>query len=544
MDFKRLIIAIGLLILAMTIAFSMGCQNQPTAPRLEEIKTQSDTKTRPSCSINFSNLRQSIRGFGGMNHPRWVGSLSDAEVDRAYGAGSGQIGFTLLRIDIPPNSGNWSAEVSAAKRAKSHGAIVFASPWSPPASMKTNNNTTGGELRADAYGDYANHLRDFADYMSSNGVSLYAISVQNEPDYVPNYESCGWSTTQMRNFLDNYASVIPVRIVAPETTQPKNDWYGALSSSSELDILATHLYGGSPTSYNSSKENWMTEHLENNTSWSGALATGKEIHDCMVNNYSAYIWWYIRRSYGPLDESGNVSKRGYVMSHFSRFVRPGYTRVDATSSPATGVSVSAYTDGGTLVIVAINQSSSPSSITFNLSGGQVNSFTKYETTNGSNVSNVGSVSAGSTMTNSLAASSISTFVGSINGGSGSTTTTSGGYTTTTTSGGWSTTTSGATTSSTTTTSGSSWWGGGSWWGSTTTTAAFTTTTTSGGWTTTTSGTTTSGTTTTSGSTWWGSTTTTVPASTTTTAVFTTTTSGGYTTTTTSGGTWWGGGSWW
>jgi glucuronoarabinoxylan endo-1,4-beta-xylanase len=535
MNFKRFIVILCSVVTSAVIFFSWGCeQSYSTAPQLGKINSQSGVKTRPDCYVNLSNVRQTIRGFGGMNHPRWVGSLSDAEVDRAYGAGSGQIGFTILRIDIPPNSGNWNAEVSAAKRAKSHGAIVFAAPWSPPASMKTNNNTTGGELRTDAYGDYANHLRDFADYMSSNGASLYAISVQNEPDYVPNYESCGWSSSQMRTFLDNYASVIPVRIVAPETTQPKNDWYNALSSSSELDILATHLYGGSPTSYNSSKENWMTEHLENNTSWSGALATGKEIHDCMVNNYNAYIWWYIRRSYGPLDESGNVTKRGYVMSHFSRFVRPGYTRVDATSSPATGVSVSAYTDGNTLVIIAINQNSSPSNITFNLSGGQVSSFTKYETTSSSNVSNVGSVSAGSSMTNSLAAHSISTFVGTIGGGYTTTsTTTSGGYTSTTT-------------------SGSSWWGGGSWWGSTTTTAAYTTTTTSGGWTTTTSGTTTSGTTTTSGGSWWGgdswwgSTTTTAYTTTTTSGGWTTTTSGTTTsgTTTTSGDTWWGGGSWW
>ena len=371
-------------------------------------------------SVNFGSSRQEIRGFGGMNFPRWIGDLSTAQVDRAFGNGSGQIGLTIMRIDVPPNSGDWSGQVAAAQRAKSNGAIVFATPWSPPASMKTNGSTVGGSLSTSSYGAYANHLRDFANYMSSNGASLYAISVQNEPDYIPDYESCGWSASQMRTFLNNNASVIPVRVIAPETVHPKSDWYSTLSSSSQLDIYADHLYGGSPTSF--SKEHWMTEHYTNSgisgNQWPDALDAGIEVANCMANNYSAYIWWYVRRSYGLLDESGNVTKRGYVMSHFSKFVRPGYIRVDATYQPASNVYITAYKNGDDVVIVAINRNSSSRSVTFNLSGGEVSSFTKYETTSSSNVSNRGSVSGGSSMTNSLSGYSISTFTGTIGGGGG------------------------------------------------------------------------------------------------------------------------------
>jgi O-glycosyl hydrolase len=377
-----------------------------------------------------------------MNHPRWIGTLTDAQVDKAFGNGSGQIGLTILRCDIPPSSGDWSAEVGAASRAKSHGAIIFGSPWSPPASMKSNGSTVGGSLNSSSYGAYANHLRDFANYMSSNGAALYAVSVQNEPDYLPDYESCGWSSSQMRTFLDNNASVIPVLVIAPETVNPKSAWYSALSSASQLDIYADHLYGGSPTTF--SKEHWMTEHYTDSSisgdAWPQALDAGQEVHNCMTNNYNAYIWWYVRRSYGLLNESGNITKRGYVMSHFTKYVRPGYVRVDATSSPQSNVYTTAYKSGNTLVIVAINKNSSSQSVTFSISGGSVGSYTKYETTSSSNMANRGSVGGSDT----LAGYSMNTYVGTI-GSSSTTTTTTAASTTTTTSGSTTTTTSGGST---------------------------------------------------------------------------------------------------
>ena len=43
---------------------------------------------------------------------------------------------------------------------------------------------------------------------------------------------------------------------------------------------------------------------------------------------SAYVWWYIRRSYGLIKENGNISKRGYCMAQYSKFVRPNDVRVE------------------------------------------------------------------------------------------------------------------------------------------------------------------------------------------------------------------------
>ena len=377
-------------------------------------------------NIYIGNTDQTIRGFGGMNFPRWISDLSTNQIDKAFGTGNGQIGLSILRISISPDQNQWSLEVPTAQRAASYGAIVFGTPWSPPASMKTNSSVVKGELRTDKYSAYANYLRDFYNYMSSNGVNLYAISVQNEPDWLPDYESCGWTGTQIRTFLDNNASVIPTRVIAPETVHYKADYMSAIASSTQVDILANHAYGGSPTRYSTSKEQWMTEHYAPNSdansanNWPEALEAGKEIHDYLINGYSAYVWWYIRRSYGLITEDGNVSKRGFVMSHYSKYIRPGFVRTRADASPTSGVSVSAYQSGSNIVIVAINQNSSSSNLTLNFSENNVTNITKYETTGatGQNQASVGSYSGGSSLTNTLSGYSISTFVGTIGGDDG------------------------------------------------------------------------------------------------------------------------------
>ena len=95
--------------------------------------------------------------------------------------------------------------------------------------------------------------------------------------------------------------------------------------------------------------------------WPEALGVSEHIHHSMVEgDFQAYVWWYIRRSYGPMKEDGMISKRGYNMAHFSKFVRPGYVRIDATKNPEPNVYVSAYKGDNKVVIVAINKNNTGS----------------------------------------------------------------------------------------------------------------------------------------------------------------------------------------
>jgi glucuronoarabinoxylan endo-1,4-beta-xylanase len=136
---------------------------------------------------------------------------------------------------------------------------------------------------------------------------------------------------------------------------------------------------------------------------------------------NAYVWWYIVRFYGPISDGernsgakGSVTKKGYVMSQYSRFIRPGYHRVDLRSWPTTGnVSVTAYKDSSSskVVLVAVNTGSSPQDVTFRIENGAVNRFSTYTTSASKSVVQGNVVDIIDNRFNfNLEASSITTFV--------------------------------------------------------------------------------------------------------------------------------------
>lgn len=137
------------------------------------------------------------------------------------------------------------------------------------------------------------------------------------------------------------------------------------------------------------------------------------MHRAMVDaEFQAYIWWYIRRGYGPLREDGRISKRGACMAHFARFVRPGYVRIDATPRPATDVYVSAYrSTGSTVAVVAVNKSASAVSQQFTLTSGSPSRVSSWLTDASRSVAPQAAtgVSNGS-FTATLPARSVTTFV--------------------------------------------------------------------------------------------------------------------------------------
>ncbi|MEU5095437.1 glycoside hydrolase family 30 beta sandwich domain-containing protein [Streptomyces sp. NPDC020996] len=381
--------------------------------------------------VDPSATRQTIRGFGGMSHAAWAGDLTAAQRDTAFGTGDGRLGFSLLRIPVPEDRANWSRDLATAKRAAELGVSVIASPWNPPASMAETfvrgSQTNARRLRYDMYGAYAQHLNDFTTYLRNNGVNLYGISVQNEPDYA--YDWTWWTPTEMVRFLRENAGSIGTRVIAPEsfqylrsTTDPILNDPAALAN---VDVIGTHLYGTPFANFpyplfqqkGAGKELWMTEvYYPNSTDsadlWPQALDVGEHLHHAMVEGgFQAYIWWYIRRSYGPMREDGNISKRGAMMAHFARFVRPGYVRVEATAQPASNVYVSAYRGDGSTVVVAVNKATAAVSQQFTLANSTASTVSSWLTDASRNVAPQGTtgVSNGS-FTVSLPARSAMTFV--------------------------------------------------------------------------------------------------------------------------------------
>lgn len=371
--------------------------------------------------IDVANQHQVIRGFGGATAFMPTQPLSDSDLDTLFGNGPGQIGLTFLRIRVASDDAWRAVELANARGAEQRGALVIGTPWSPPASMKTNGSLVGGSLKASSYADYAAYLNDFAKYMATQGAGLYAISVQNEPDISVTYESCDWTAAQLLDFCRNYAGAITAtRVIAPESFQFNHALSDPIlddaTAASHVDIIGGHIYGGGladyPLARQMGKEVWMTEHLDLSTDWPGALATGREISDCLaVANFNAYFWWYLKRYYGPLGEDGVVTKRGYVMAQFAKFIRPGYVRVDATENPATGVHVSAYA-GDRIVIVAVNQQTSAVDQTFSVANGTIEAVTPWTTSATESLQQGGALPVvDGTFTATLPAQSVTTFVG-------------------------------------------------------------------------------------------------------------------------------------
>src|SRR6185312_16125325 len=140
-------------------------------------------------TVNFGTTYQTIRGFGAST--AWTAVLTTAQANAAWGTSGNELGLSINRARIDPGgSANWGTELANAQDAVARGAIEFATPWTPPAYMKTNGNTVGGSLSTGSYSAFASYLESFVTYMANGGVNLYAISMQNEPDFVPNYEGC------------------------------------------------------------------------------------------------------------------------------------------------------------------------------------------------------------------------------------------------------------------------------------------------------------------------------------------------------------------
>jgi glucuronoarabinoxylan endo-1,4-beta-xylanase len=373
--------------------------------------------------ILAADTKQVIQGFGCATvfTPPNTALYTSEEFDRLFGSANGQVGFSILRIRLASDIARRQLELNHAKWAIDRGARILASPWSPPAEMKTNNSIIGGALIPDSGAAYAKYLNDFANYMAANGAPLYAISVQNEPDWNPSYESCVWTAAQMTDFLKNHGNLVTsTRLMAPELVNNNQTYINTIlndnAAVANLDILGTHIYGGgvieNPVAKNLNKEVWMTEHLDTNIHYTANLNTAVEIHDCLTKaNFNAYIWWYGKRFYGPIGQDGMVTKRGYVISHFSRFIKPGAIRLGTSVNTRDDVLISAYKSGTKKIIIAINTGLNNVNQKITIQDAALTQAVSYTTTSSKNAEPGTLITvAGNSFNYTLPATSVTTFI--------------------------------------------------------------------------------------------------------------------------------------
>jgi glucuronoarabinoxylan endo-1,4-beta-xylanase len=417
---KHQFIVFNYLLAFIAIAVSISCSKSSGTTNTGNNNTNT---VNSEITISANDTNQIIEGFGCATvfKPSST-SLSNDELDRLFGNGSNQLGLNILRIRVATDSWWRSIELTNAKGAIQRGAKVLATPWSPPASMKTNNNLIGGSLNIDSSAAYATYLNDFANYMSANGAPLYVISIQNEPDITVSYESCSWTDIGMRDFLKNYGQLITkTRVMAPESFNNNQTFAATLLSdngaAANISIIGSHIYGGGVVENVQAKalgkEVWMTEHLDTLTTYAANLNTAIEMHNCLTKaNFSAYIWWYGKRFYGPIGEDGFITKRGYIMSQFAKFIMPGAIRIGTSVNTNSGVLISAYKNpNGKKTIVAINNTDINVNQKITISSATTGNVIPYTTTSSINVTQGNTVTvSNNSFTYTMEPNSITTFV--------------------------------------------------------------------------------------------------------------------------------------
>ena len=369
-------------------------------------------------TIDVAKVKQVIDGFGAST--AWHTKLTVAEADAAFkNDNNNQMGLSILRVRISPNSSDWSGwadERANAQKAKAAGATILASPWSPPALLKTSNNTTGGSLKPESYAAYATHLKNFCTFLGNVDV----VSIQNEPNIKVDYESCDWTPTQILDFCKINAPAIGKPLMIPETYNFDFKYSDPVlkdsTASSHVTYIGGHIYGTKAGNYtfaiNKGKKIWMTEHYYNGDTIEECLKMAKEMAECMYLNMNAYVWWYLRQpGCNLMNAGGSLKKKGFTMAQFSKFVRPGDFRIDATYQPKTGISVVAFRGKEQNVVVVVNLNTTAKSQTFTFKNDTVPGVRKYVTSRTKNLNDEGVISlTTNSFTDNLESQSITTYI--------------------------------------------------------------------------------------------------------------------------------------
>jgi glucosylceramidase len=287
---------------------------------------------------------------------------------------------------------------------------IIATPWTAPKWMKTNNSFVGGNLNSAYYDSYATYFVKYLQAMKGQGINIYAITPQNEPENPNNNPSMSMTSTEQTNLLLKLGPALQSANLATKiivfdhncdnTTYPTSVLNGAAGS--YADGAAFHLYAGSisamTTVHNATGKNvYFTEQFTSSSgSFTGDL--GWHMQNVMIggtNNWAKIaLEWNLAtdNAYGPYTPGGCTTCLGavtinsgsfvrnvsyYIVAHMSKYIRPGALRA-ATTSSNTGLLAAGFVNdsanGGTKVLVVYNNKQTNQ--TFNIKyAGQVATVT-------------------------------------------------------------------------------------------------------------------------------------------------------------------------
>ncbi len=279
---------------------------------------------------------------------------------------------------------------------------LFASPWSPPAFMKSNKDMLhGGKLLPEFYQPWANYFVRFIREYEKAGIPVWGVTIQNEPMATQKWESCIFTAEEERDFLKNNLGptfwkngLRDKKIIIWDhnrdlITQRVDTILGDASAAKYVWGIGFHWYepwsGGEPMFGNvgvvhdtyPDKNLIFTEGTAESFNparyqfWGNAERYGRS----MINDFNTgtvgWTDWNIL-----LDEKGGPNHVGnycfapihadtrtgeliytpsyFYIGHFSRFIKPGATRVNSVSSRSQLLTTSFSNPDGSVVTVVMN----------------------------------------------------------------------------------------------------------------------------------------------------------------------------------------------
>ena len=284
---------------------------------------------------------------------------------------------------------------------------IFATPWSPPAWMKTNGDVLhGGKLKPEYDQPWANFYVKFIKTYEKLGIPIWGLSVQNEPMATQSWESCLYTAEDERDFIKNFLG--PTLAKAGMSGKHLIAWdhnrdliYQRASTILEDPGAAQYVWGvgfhwyetwtGSPMQFDNlklvheafphtnllftegCKEAFAFDSLQN---WS----LGERYGYSMINDFNggAVGWtdWNIL-----LDETGGPNHTGnfcfapihadtrtgqliytnayYYIGHFSKFVLPGAKRIAVSTNRPALQTTGFLNKDGSIVVIVMNTTDQP-----------------------------------------------------------------------------------------------------------------------------------------------------------------------------------------
>ncbi|MEO7445946.1 MAG: glycoside hydrolase family 30 protein [Ferruginibacter sp.] len=280
---------------------------------------------------------------------------------------------------------------------------LYASPWSPPAFMKSNNDMLhGGSLKPEYAQSWANYYVKFIKAYEKVGIPIWGLTIQNEPMATQRWESCIFSAEEERDFLKNYLGPTIQKnglgtkkiIVWDHNRDLMTHRAATIFEDPEAAKYAWgmgfHWYeswsGGQPMFQNvgavnkayPSKKLIFTEGCAEafkpgiyNT-WANGERYGRSMINDFNNGTVAWTDWNIfldetggpnhvqNFCYAPVHadtRTGEIiyTPSYYYIGHFSKFIKPGALKISSTASRSQLLTTAFKNKNGKIVVVVMNQ---------------------------------------------------------------------------------------------------------------------------------------------------------------------------------------------